>query len=68
MAYIKLTKIVRDEHERERVACIDFGTERCRIHSGVQDCAHCPMMLAIMNQLHEFESLIDEEELNERNE
>ena len=61
MLYTKLTKVIKDSSGQEQVACIDFGTSRCRIHNGIQSCAHCPMMSAMLNQLHAFEQLIDEE-------
>ena len=56
--YARLTKIVKDSSGREYVACINLGTEGCRIHNNVPDCAHCPFFGAILNQLYEFESII----------
>ena len=58
--YTRLTKIVRDENGRDCVTCVNFGTERCHIHNGVPDCAHCPMLGAIFNQLHVLEDIVDD--------
>ena len=56
--YTRLTKIVRCKDGRECVACVDFGTDRCRIHNNIPDCIHCPMFGAILNQLSAFEDII----------
>lgn len=56
--YTRLIKIVTDQEGRDCVACINFGTERCRIHNGVPDCIHCPTLGAILNQLYAFESIL----------
>lgn len=65
--YTGLTKIITNHEGRKCVSCIDFDTERCRIHNGVPDCAHCPMFAAILNQLHEFEVITRELENEVRN-
>lgn len=62
--YNKLTKIANVEG-RECVACINYGTEMCHIHKDHPDCIHCPMLAAILNQLHAFEVIVCEEGNNE---
>lgn len=57
--YTKLTKLVHEEGH-ECVACIYYGTEMCRIHNGVMNCGDCEVFAAILNQLHAFESILDE--------
>ncbi len=56
--YTRLTKIVKDQDGRDCVACVNFGTERCRIHNDVPDCARCPMLGAIFNQLYALENMV----------
>lgn len=61
--YTRLTKtitITKDQESRDVVSCINFGTERCRIHNGTPDCCHCPLMGAILNQLFEFENMMED--------
>ena len=66
--YTKLTKVVKDESGRECVTCIGYGTPACHIHSGGIGCAQCPLMAAILNQLHTFEEIAAEAmEDSERN-
>lgn len=62
--YTRLTKIIKSQDGRECVACINFGTERCQIHNGAPDCAHCHMLGAIFNQLYAFENIICETSQN----
>lgn len=66
--YQKLTKIIKDEHGNEQVACVYFGTEKCRaIHKG--GCPTCPMIAAMMNQLSALEDyFIQNEGLNSNDE
>ena len=59
--YTRLTKIVKDQDGRDCVACVNFGTDRCRIHNGVPDCIHCQVLGAILNQLYSFENIICED-------
>ena len=66
--YTRLTKIVKDQDGRDCVTCVNFGTERCRIHNGVPDCIHCPMLGAIFNQLYAFEDMISGEQTDEQKE
>ena len=55
-AYRPLTKIISDGHGNESVACQFYGTDNCRsIHE--HGCTRCPMMAAILNQLHCFEKI-----------
>ena len=49
--YQKLTKIIKDEHGNEQVACVYFGTEKCRTIHKDGGCPTCPMIAAMMNQL-----------------
>ena len=56
--YIRLTKIIKDQNQRDCVACVNFGNEECHIHNEVPDCIHCPMLGAILNQLYAFEDMI----------
>lgn len=53
--YQKLTKIIKDEHGNEQVACAFFGTEKCRAIHKDKNCPTCPMIAAMMNQLAAFE-------------
>lgn len=62
MSYIRLTKVIKDNNDREYVVCVHYGTETCRIHSENQNCARCPMMSAIYNQLYEFEEIVSDAE------
>lgn len=62
--YTRLTKIVKDQDGRDCVTCVSFGTERCHIHNGIPDCARCPMLAAILNQLYGFEEIIIENHQN----
>lgn len=59
--YTKLTKVITINGE-ECVSCAFFGTEKCQIHNNdkTHDCMHCKVMGAILNQLHEFEEMIEE--------
>lgn len=66
--YTRLTKIVKDQDGRDCVTCVNFGTERCRIHNDVPDCIHCPMLGAIFNQLYAFEDMISGEQTDEQKE
>lgn len=56
--YARLTKIVKGQDGRDCVTCVNFGTERCHIHNEVPDCIHCPVLGAILNQLHAFEDIV----------
>ena len=58
MSYRCLTKVTKDENGKEAVSCIYFGTEKCRIHKGVNGCGECNVFAAIINQLHVFEEII----------
>lgn len=58
--YTRLTKVVTDEDGNSYVACVNYGTERCRIHNGAPDCIRCPVLGAMLNQLHAFEEMIIE--------
>ena len=49
--YQKLTKIITDEQGNERIACVLFGTEKCRTIHKDGGCTTCPMIAAMMNQL-----------------
>ena len=60
--YERLTKLIKDDKGHECIVCIDYGTDRCRLHNGVPDCIHCPMLCAIMNQLYIFEEVMFEKE------
>ncbi len=63
--YTRLTKTTTvygtSNEERECVACIYHGTEKCRIHKGIPNCMHCDVFAAILNQLHAFEDMLCEE-------
>lgn len=58
--YTKLTKVVHVEGH-ECVACICYGTEMCRIHNGAMHCGECEVFAAILNQLHAFETILNED-------
>ena len=62
MKYSTLTKVSKDNEGNEAVACINFGTEKCLIHSA-GGCEKCPMFAAILNQLRAFEEILVEEVL-----
>ena len=66
--YTRLTKIVKGQDGRDCVTCVNFGTERCRIHNGITDCVHCPMLGAILNQLYVFEDMFVGEQANDHKE
>ena len=54
MKYEPLTKIIADDSGKEFVTCKFYGTTQCRcLHTG--GCIICPMLAAILNQLHAFE-------------
>ena len=53
--YARLIKKVEGNAGEECVSCIYYGTTECRLHTGVEDCAHCPMLAAIFNQLYYYE-------------
>lgn len=57
--YKKLTKITTVDN-KECVACACFGTKMCQLHNGALDCGHCPMFAAILNQLHTFETVVED--------
>ena len=61
--YTKLTKVVKLDDGRECVACAFFGTEKCHIHKKNDNagCGCCEVFAAILNQLHTFEDIYDEE-------
>lgn len=60
--YIPLTKIIKQD-DKEFVVCKFYGTQECRsIHTPNAGCACCPMMAAILNQLHAFETCYMESE------
>ena len=62
--YIKLTKIIEVDGA-QCVACAFFGTKQCYIHTteNTPDGGHCNVLAAILNQLHAFEDLINDEKL-----
>ena len=60
MKYTRLTKTAKDANGNEYVACVFYGTEECHIHTGVSGCATCPVFAAILNQLCEFETMMEE--------
>lgn len=65
--YTKLTKII-EVNGAKCVSCAFLGTEQCRIHNteNTPDCGHCNVLGAILNQLHMFEEMIDDENLTEK--
>lgn len=64
--YKPLTKIIKTDDGVEKVACRFYGTEQCRsIHTN--GCVGCPVMAAILNQLHIFEEIYMERDANETN-
>lgn len=56
--YKKLTKVV-NVNGRDCVACAFYDTPECQIHNCEKSCARCKMMGAILNQLHEFEEIVE---------
>ena len=60
MKYYTLTKMVKDEDGNEVVACVNYDTEKCLIHSA-GGCEKCPMFAAILNQLRAFEEILVDE-------
>lgn len=54
----RLTKVVEIDG-KQCVACINYGTDECQLHKGGNDvgCAKCPVMGAMLNQLHAFEEI-----------
>ena len=65
--YTKLTKLI----EGAGAQCVDFAlscTKPCHITTteNTPDCGHCNFRAAILNQLHAFEELIDDEKLTEK--
>ncbi len=57
MNYDPLTKIIIGQDGREYVTCSMYGTEKCRLIHTSQGCIDCPVMAAILNQLHIFEEI-----------
>ena len=62
LKYSPLTKIITDKGGKENIACQFYGTEKCRDINIVSGCMNCPMMSAILNQLHIFEKIYMENE------
>lgn len=62
MRYARLTKVV-SQGGKECVACINYGTDMCRIHTNTDfpDCYHCKMFAAILNQLNYLEDIVVDE-------
>lgn len=60
--YTKLTKVIKIDN-RDTVCCAFYGTEKCRVHmQGKEpDCGRCVVMGAILNQLHAFETMLEDE-------
>ena len=64
--YDRLIKKVEGNAGEECVSCVYYGTSECQLHTGVEDCAHCPMLAAIFNQLYYYEeALYAEHDLDE---
>lgn len=63
--YRPLTKIITTDDGKEMVACQLYGTDKCRSIHTPTGCCGCPMMAAILNQLHIFEEIYLEEENSE---
>ena len=60
--YKPLTKIIIVDNKKY-VVCAKYGTSECRtIHMPNDGCTACPMLAAILNQLHIFEECILENE------
>lgn len=58
--YQPLTKIITDELGNQSVACALLDTKDCqKLHKN--GCATCPMLAAMMNQLHTFEEIYMED-------
>lgn len=55
--YTRLTKLTKVDG-RECVSCAFYGTEMCHIHKGANDCLHCEVFAAILNQLYAFEEVV----------
>lgn len=60
--YKRLTKRIEIEDGKECVTCINYGTEKCPVHTGeVSNCLCCPTLGAVFNQLYLFEEVMQEE-------
>ncbi len=64
--YKPLTKIITDEKGNQMIACRYYGTEECRKIHTPNRCSDCPVLAAILNQLHVFEEIYMEETQNVR--
>jgi len=61
--YKPFTKTINDEHGNQMVVCELYGTNECRnIHTPNKGCANCPMIAAMINQLHAFEEIYMQEQ------
>jgi len=66
--YQPLTKVITDAKGNEIVTCQLLGTEKCQQIHKPNGCNSCPMLAAILNQLHVFETiyLTDEQQHGEK--
>lgn len=56
--YKPLTKLIKDDCGNEIIVCQLFGTSQCRnIHKPNECNLICPMVKAMMTQLHVFEEV-----------
>jgi hypothetical protein len=59
--YKALTKVIKDKNGNERIACSFYGTGACQTEHATYGCGSCPVLGAILNQLHTFEEIYLEE-------